>query len=536
MKNAPENIAIRLQEKDQKIAQLENMLAQVASTLREQDNLLIKKENLLSQKDSEIDQQKATIMSLRWQLSSLQRMLFASKSERTIPAVNPLQLQLELGLEAALAPEVSKETISYERRVRSPKQGNVREPLPASLQRKTQIQEPENIPEGAIKIGEKVTEKLCLIPPRLYVLRIVRPFYSIATEPNQQVSERTVLIAPAPYDPFPRFNAHVSLMAWLFVSKFVDHLPFYRIARILSREGYSVSESTLNDWFAAICQKLQPLYEYLQKQIFQTNYLQIDESPIKVQTHDTPGSTHQGYMWVVNDTLNHRSCFLYRPGRGGKHITPLLKGYKGYVQTDGYKVYNMLSGLSQGEIILMACMAHARRKFFEARTNNKSFSDKGLSLFAPLYAIEQRAREEKLTSDQIKELRQKESVVHLQNLHIWLTEQQKTVLPKSPEGKAVGYTLGIWDKLNKYLEQGYLQIDNNLIENAIRPLALGKKNYLFAGSHQGAERIAMAYSFMAMCKITDQNPQSWLLETLTKIDDLKPSQYHTLLPRPKNNQ
>lgn len=522
-------MATRLQEQDQKIAQLEKMLAQVVGTLRERDNLL-------SEKDSEIDQQKATIMSLQWQLSSLQRMLFASKSERTIPAENPLQLQLELGLEAAQASEVKKETISYERRVKSTKQVNVREPLPASLQRETHILEPEDIPVGAVRIGEKVTEKLCLIPPRLYVLRIVRPIYSIAIEAGMPSSGKTILLAPAPYDPFPRFNAHVSLMAWLFVSKFVDHLPFYRIARILSREGYSVSESTLNDWFAAICQKLHPLYEYLQKHILQTNYLQIDESPIKVQTHDTPGSTHQGYMWVVNDTQNHRTCFLYRPGRGGKHITPLLSGFKGYVQTDGYKVYNMLSGLSHGQIDLLACMAHARRKFFEARTNNKAFSEKGLSLFAPLYAIEQRAREEKFNADQIKKLRQKESVAHLQNLHIWLTEQQKTVLPKSPEGKAVGYTLGIWDKLNKYLEQGYLQIDNNLIENAIRPLALGKKNYLFAGSHQGAERIAMAYSFMAMCKITDQNPQSWLLETLTKIDDLKPSQYHTLLPRPKNNQ
>jgi len=545
MKNTPENITSQLQEKDQRILQLESTLAQMEAVLEEKENQLKEKENLLTesltqigQKDSEIDQMNAKIMGLEWRLSSLQRALFASKSERIIPMQNPSQLTLELGVEATEAPEIKKEKISYERCVKSTKKSHSREPLPASLPRKIKIIEPENIPEGAVKINEKKIEKLCLIPPRIYVLCLVLPIYSVkvASQPNQtndDPSGRTVLVAPSPYDPFPRFNAHVSLMAWLFVSKFVDHLPFYRIAQILHREDYNVSQSTLNDWFSAVCRKLHPLYEYLQKQILQTNYLQIDESPIKVQTHDKPGSTHQGYMWVVNDPVRHLTCFLYRPGRGGVHITPLLQNYEGYIQTDGYKVYEMLSGLSQGKITLMACLTHARRKFFEAKTSNQAFSDKALALFAPLYQVEQHARENNLSADQIKILRRHESAKHLDSLYAWLIEQQKTVLPKSPEGKAVGYTLGLWDKLKIYLEQGYLQIDNNQIENAIRPLAIGRKNYLFAGSHSAAERIAMAYSFMSICKLNNLNPQQWLTDTLMQIDVLKPSQYHTLFPQSK---
>lgn len=549
MKNAPENIASQLQEKDHKILQLESILAQMEAVLADKDNLLHQssvqlyekdgkineKEVQISEKDGQIDQMRAKIMTLEWELSSLKRMVFASKSERVIPIVSPSQLELELGLQPVEASQISKQQVSYERQVKTKTEGHKREPLPASLPRETEVIEPEFIPEGARLIREVVTEKLCLDPIHVYVKRIVRRCYSIekvnATLSDEQITENTrgVIIAPLPYDPFPHFNAHISLIAWVFVSKFVDHLPLYRISKILKREGCFIAESTLNDWFAAICRKLQPLYDYLQTLILQTNYLQADESPIKVLSSQDSKSPLRGYMWVLNDPVRRLNCFQYKPGRGEKHIVDLLKNFSGQLQTDGYKVYDSLADSSQGRIDLMGCMAHARRKFFDAKVSNKALSENAISQFAQLYQIEQQARDLKLTAEQIKELRAEKSVPILNTLHQWLLEQQKIVLPKTPEGKAVGYALQRWDKLSKYPWEGYYQIDNNLIENSIRPLALGRKNYLFAGSNEGAQRIAMAYSFMSFCKVNDLNPIDWLINVAMKIDDLKPSQYNTLL-------
>ena len=520
MKNAQENTRFLLQEKDNEIALLKSRLQS------------FEKEN--AEQSQKIDY-------LQWELSRMQRLVFSSKSERTVMLANPTQLTLDLGLQDAEAPQAQIQEITYQRRKQSTMPGHARQPLPESLPRQEIVIEPEDLPEGAVKVNEKITEKLCYKPGRLFVLKIVRPYYLIpslqgATEGQQggNASEtstsKSFLIATGPYDPFPKFNAHVSLLAYIFVSKFVDHLPFYRLANILKREGCAIAESTINDWFAAICRKLEPLYAELKAQILLQTYLQADESPMPVTDKDKPGSTHLGYMWIYHSPESKQACFDYQKGRAGKYAKAFLATFAGYLQCDGYAGYESLPKNSGGKITLLACMTHARRKFFEARTNDRAFSEQALKLFGELYKIEDRARETKLYPEQIKELRGKDASGHLENLQLWLNGQASRVLPKSPAGKAVHYTIGLWPRLIRYIEDGRFQIDNNLIENLIRPMAIGRKNYMFAGSHQAAQRTAMAYSFMATCKLNDINPVEWLADVLQRIDETKPSRYVDLLP------
>lgn len=521
MESAQENTRFLLQEKDQEIALLKSRLQG------------FEKEN--AEQSQKIDY-------LQWELDKLQRLIFSSKSERTVTPANPAQLSLDLGLQDAGAPQAQTQEITYQRRKQSAVQGHARQPLPESLPRQEIVIEPEDLPEGAVKVNEKITEKLCYKPGRLFVLRIVRPYYRV---PSPQTgaegrqgddapgapTTKSFLIAAGPYDPFPKFNAHVSLLAYIFVSKFVDHLPFYRLANILKREGYAVPESTINDWFAAICRKLEPLYAELKTLILEQTYLQADESTMPVTDRDKPGSTHLGYMWIYHSPELGLAYFDYQKGRAGKYARGFLSTFAGYLQCDGYCGYDGLPESSGGRISLLACMAHARRKFFEAKTNDRAFSEQALALFGELYKIEGSARDSGLGPEQTKDLREREATAHLRNLHSWLNGQAAKALPKSPAGKAVHYTLALWPRLERYLEQGRFQIDNNLIENIIRPMAIGRKNYLFAGSHLAAGRMAMAYTFMASCKLNDVNPVEWLADVLQRIDETKPSRYVDLLPK-----
>lgn len=453
------------------------------------------------------------------QLADLKRMIFGSKSERFVADTSG---QINLFTQEEEPPCPSSLEISY-RKNKPTKQKNipVRSVLPAHLPRVEEIIAPVIIEKGAKKIGEEITEILEYNPAQLFVRKIIRPKY---TQPSNQ----GVVIADLPTLTLPKSNAGASLLAHIMVSKYVDHLPFYRQIQIFKRQQFSLSSSTIGGWFNATAQLLDPLYDVLQKQVLDTDYLQADESPIGVQESHKKGALHTGYQWVYRNPIKRLVLFKYHHSRERKAAEHVLQNFTGYLQTDGYTVYQNLQ--TQGNITLLGCMAHARRYFEKAIDNDKTRSEYALTVIQKLYDIERKAKE-KLVDDKIRfRYRQKYALPILREFELWLKENLNLLLPKSPIAKAITYTLRIWENLKRYTVDGRLEIDNNLIENTIRPLALGRKNYLFAGSHRAAQHTAMMYSFFASCKINDVEPLRWLTYVLENILDHKANKLDQLLP------
>jgi hypothetical protein len=274
---------------------------------------------------------------------------------------------------------------------------------------------------------------------------------------------------------------------------------------------------------------LEPLYNELKKQVLNEHYLQADETPIKVLDPLKPGTTHRGYYWVYHSPQKRLVFFDYREGRGREGPTEILKDFNGFLQTDGYGVYDDFD--KKENIIHFNCWAHARRMFDEAIDNDKTRSEFALLKIQALYGLERVAKEGFFSTEQRAALRQEKAVPLLNDLEQWLKENIMQATPKSLIGKAIAYTLSRWDKLCLYAKHGELEIDNNLVENAIRPVALGRKNYLFAGSHQAAERAGMIYSLLASCKHNNIEPKAWLTNILKVLPDYKANQLYLLLPQ-----
>jgi transposase len=468
---------------------------------------------------------KADVIYYKYELDKLRRMIFGQKSERFVPG-EATDGQLTLGLETEPLPtqEPEKESITYVRTKpqKDEKSIPVRVPLPAHLPRVEEIIEPEEDITGAKKIGENITEILEYIPGKLYVRKIIRPKYLLP-------ADEKIVTGILPTLPLPKSNAGASLLSHLAVSKFVDHLPFFRQIRQLARQDVVIPESTINDWFSAICRLLDPLYKRIPILVLKSGYAMADESPIKVLDSEKKGATHQGYQWVYYNPIDKIVYFEYKQGRGRDGPTRFLKDFQGSLQTDGYSVYDIFG---QGQdIILLACMAHARRKFDQALNSDYARATEFMTMIQALYSIEREARLLGMNADQRKTYRQENAVPKLAEMEAWLKEKILVVLPKSPIGIAVSYTLRLWPRLIRYVEDGRYEIDNNLIENSIRPLALGRKNYLFAGSHQAAQRAAMMYSFFGTCKLNNVEPLKWLTHVLNLIPDCKMSQLDSLLPQ-----
>jgi hypothetical protein len=313
------------------------------------------------------------------------------------------------------------------------------------------------------------------------------------------------------------------------VDKFIYHLPLYRQMQRFKQDGVSINPSTMDSWFNLCSNHIRPLYAVHKAYILENPYLQVDESPIKVQDRDKPGATHQGYMWVYHAPMQNAVFFDYNKGRALDAPLQNLSTFKGYLQTDGYAVYEYFARNPQ--VTHLACMAHARRMVEKALDNDKQRATTVMLLIQKLYAIERIAREGNLSAESRHALRLDESLPLLNEMSKYIADQRSKVLPKSPIGKAFDYCINRWDNLMNYLKDGNLEIDNNGIENSIRALALGKKNYLFAGSHHAAENIAMYYSFFGTCKKHDINPQKWIAYVIRNINDTKTSQLKYLLPQ-----
>lgn len=470
---------------------------------------------LLAQKDSRLAQ-------VEFELAQLKRMIFGAKSERFITTAHPSQLNL---LEEPAIETPVEDIIIVDRHERKKKKEKhpVRQPFPSSLPRKIVMIYPEGFDENTIQkpISQEITEVLEEIPGSFYVIQYVRLKFA---DPKGE----GVIIGNLPSRPIEKGLFGVLLITRILIDKYCDHLPLYRIAQRFQRVGVKLAYSTLSDVPAQIGELLEPLYNELIKQTISAKYIGVDETPHPVLDRNVKGKTHRGYFWVYQAVEQRLVLFDYKPGRGKNAPAELLKNFKGFLQADGYQVYEDY-GEREG-IQLVGCLAHARRYFEKALDSHRDKAQHIIELVQKVYEVERAVKLLGLSEENIVERRKEHSVPLLNEIKSWLDDHLYNIPPQTPLGKAIGYMHSRWDKLTRYVNHGFLQIDNNLVENAIRPTVLGRKNFLFSGSHEAAQRSAMFYSFIGSCKMNDINPEEWLADVLEKIKETKTSQLHALLP------
>jgi len=463
---------------------------------------------------------------LEFQLAQMKRMLFGAKRERFISNLAVDQLTLPFELSQPIAEQaVKKEQVAYTREKAKKSNHPGRLDFPAHIPVEEIVIEPGQSTEGLKCNGQEITKELDYVPARLFARHYIRNKYAL---PNGE----GILIGTLPSRPIEKGIAGAGLLSNILVEKFVDHLPVYRQIERFKREDIKLSASTIDSWITQTAGLVGPLYDQLKKLVLGQGYIQADETPIKVLDKNKKGKTHQGYYWVYNAPLQNAVFYDYRQGREREGPAKLLENYKGYLQTDGYSVYDWFA--QQPGITHVGCMAHARRYFEKALDYDAEKAGLVLKKIQALYAIERKAREENMTAAQRKELRLNEALPLMNELGKLIATMGKTTLPKSPVGVALEYTSKRWDILLNYLYDGSLEIDNNRVENAIRPNALGRKNYLFAGSHEGAKRAAMFYSFFGTCKKNNVNPYEWLKKVLEAIPDYPANKLADLLPQNLN--
>jgi transposase len=510
---------------EQLIASLEEALAERDVLLDEKEKLIIQRDVLLDKKEKLIAQRDALIEKLTNEILYLRRCQFGSSSEKFISEdAGQLAAAATDGVEVLPEEEQAKTGAiidAHNRKKENPKKP-VREALPAHLPRKVVTIEPQNIPQGAVRIGEEVTEKLEYIPGHVYVLQTIRPIYA-------KSGGQGIIVADLPSQVLPRSNAGASMLAQLLVSKYQDHLPFYRQLDIFKRQDIHLAASTVNGWFADSVDLLKPLYDALKKQVLSSDYIQIDESTIPVVDKDKPGATRKGYHWIVKSPVQNQLFFHYQEGSRAQYVVvELLRDFQGAVQSDGYGAYNIYE--NKKGVLLLGCMAHARRKFDQSLKDDPQRANFALTVIQSLYAIEREAQESNLTTAQVKALRQEKAYPILKDFERWLYDELGKALPKSLIGKAIAYTYNIYPRLARYVLDGRYDIDNNGAENGVRALALGRKNFLFCGNDQAAERTAVIYSLLGSCRLAGVNPNDWLTDVLKRLPDQSVLRLGELLP------
>lgn len=464
-----------------------------------------------------------TVERLKQENATLRRMIFGQKSERFVP-VDADQIILP-GLEAPPRNTRKTETINYTRRKREKAKvtPHGRSPIPAHLPRVDVVIEPEGDLSGCKRIGEEVTETLEYKAATLHVRRTIRPKYA-------KSDGEGVIIAPMPAMPLPKSEAGASLLAHVLVSKYVDHIPFYRLRQQFKRNNkIDIPASTIDGWFKGACLLAAPLGLLMRDLIQHSSYLQADETPIRVQDPAVKGKCHTGYMWPYLDPVQGLVVFDYQPSRNKDGPAAMLKNFSGALQADGYDGYNQFE--HRAGITLLGCFAHARRYFEKALNQDNDRATWMLTAIQKLYQVEREARVAGLSFADRYQLRQERAAPILAEIKEWLHQNGVKVLPASLIGKAINYTVGLWPRLERYVTDGRFEIDNNLIENAIRPIALGRKNYLFAGSHEAAKNAALIYSVMATAKHHDVNPVEYLEYVFQNILDYPFHKLADLLPQ-----
>lgn len=488
-------------------------------------------QNLYEKEKSEKEQLRNEVMKLQLQLHKLTQFVFGSKTEKFVPNNGQLSLDIQVEEPAPACKIGEAKKVEYIK-TDAPKKRDLTElgKYMEYLDRVYETKEPEYIPEGAVRIGEEQHESIETTPAKTYVLVTIIPKYKIT--PATDSGKTEIISASAPERPLAKCLAGASLLAQILVDKICDHLPLYRQHKRLERNGVTIPYNTFIDWAGKAIDVLSVLGDALIKEIIQSSYIHVDETGLKVLLGKESGKgkkIHGGYLWCYHNSVKKMVYFDYQTGRGEKHTMGILKNYTGVLQTDGWKVYEGVAAKQKG-ITHICCMAHARRKFFEAKAHDKEPAEYALEKFNALYSIERRCKDEQLSFEQITEVRQREAVPILNELHQWMLGANKTLLPSAAISEAIGYSLARWDRLCHYTSDGMLNPDNNPVERSIRPVAVGRKNYLFAGSHKGAQRLALIYGLIGTCKLNNVNPYDWLKDVLSKINSWPINRVHELLP------
>jgi len=497
-------------------------------------------EAVVAQYDNTIQSQQRTIESMEHRIAQLLRRQYGSKQER----IDPDQLMLFSGeelkqvveeLAAEATPSGNTPSGNGAKPSTSRKQGHGRQQLPEHLPREQKIYELSRAEracpccgEERQEIGSETSEQLEVIPAQIKVIEHIRKKYACPQ------CEEHMAIAPKPPQPIEKGLPGPGLLAHTVLSKYGDHLPLYRQEDILSRHGVTIRRSTLCDWMAASAELARPVWELMQQRVLQSRVIHTDDTTVKMLA---PGKTKTCRFWVyLGDPLHPYSVFDFTESRSRDGPAKFLTGFMGYLQADAYGGYDGLYSCnngSGGNVIEVACLAHCRRYWWEARTSDARRAHEALSLIGQLYALEEQFLEANVTGDALSAARQSHAVPILDEFETWLEGQRSSVLPKSPIGKALTYTRNQWQALRRYTEDGALAIDNNRAERAMKIPAIGRKNWLFVASKTGGERAAILFSLIASCKANQVEPFAYLkslFQTLAERRDIAAGSLEDILP------
>jgi transposase len=498
--------------------------------IQEKNAKLLAKESAIKAKDFKIE-------ALTHELAHSRRMRYGVKSE----ALSRVQQDL---FEETLATDLAAIEAEIEQ-LADPQPGDTvikpkrpragRQPLPDHLPRTEIRHEPENCVCGKcgntalVKIGEDITEQLHVEPAQFSVIRHIRSKY--ACRPCE-----TIIAEPIPAAVIDGGMATIGLLTWVMISKYLDHLPLYRLEQIAAREKVILSRSTMAEWVGRVGVALQPLVDRLIWHLLRGKTLLADETPV-AQLDPGKGKTRKAYLWayrsndLAGDPLPRIIVFDYRKGRSGEYARQFLGDWKGHLMVDDYVGYKALfvdNGLGES-CIELACFAHVRRKFFDLHQANQSpMVWEALQRIALLYSIE--AEGAKMSIAARKQLRAERSLPQLKVFQPWLIQTRLSTADGSAAAKALDYTLKRWSALIRYAETGHLPIDNNPTENCIRPIAVGRRNWLFTGSERAGQRAAAIQTLLGTAKLNGLDPAAWLKDTLEKLPVWPNSRIDELLP------
>lgn len=511
------------------VAELETLRRNYAAAVLANEHLIREKAAALQSNEQLVRENAA----LRAERQALLQRLFGRRSEKLDGIQSELfaEASVELSVEAARELEDGAEAEAEQKAAgRADKAPRRRRTLTtANLPRERRVHElPEQerrcacCSEVMQPFGQEVSEELDYVPAVLRVIEHVALKYSCTR------CHDAVRTAPAAARPVPRIIAGAGLLAHLAVSKFGDHLPLYRLEQIFERQGTGIARKTMCGWLGALSDLLQPVVAEMKRDLLTRPLIQSDDTPIRYQVRDGSGKTGRGYLWAYSRPWA-EVVFEFRTDRSRAGPLQFLAGYTGAVQADGYAGYNEL--FRRGGVVHVGCMAHVRRKIFESRAEHPEQAELLLAGIQRLYRIERRAREEGVTGPALVELRCGEPLRILGVLADAMGTMQAGVLPKSGFGRALAYALDQWPSIQRYTEIAEAELDNNGVESAIRPVALGRRNWLFAGSESGGERAATLFTLVTTCKRLVVDPQAYLADVIARIGDHKLSQIRELTPR-----